>query len=1140
MNNPARRGAFFPSVLVSLAVLVLLAAPPVHADGTYQTLPFTQNWSNAGLITTADSWSGVPGIIGFRGDGLTAATDVDARTIVAADEPGVIDVNPDLTNPDTNTTGGIGEFAIANPVVAFQGSGTADAPYLLLHLNTTGQTNITLSFNARDIDGAADDAVQQVAVLYRVGAAGTYTSIPLGYVADATTGPSLATLVTPVSVVLPAACENQAQVQIRILTTNATGSDEWVGIDDISVTAGAGATTLTVGNATVTEGNAGTVTAAFTVSLSAPAGAGGVTFDIATADGTATTAGSDYVASSLTSQVIAAGSSTYTFNVTVNGDTTIEPNETFFVNVTNVTGAVLGDGQGLGTITTDDFPFVPIHDIQGPTGTSPLNTTVVSTRGIVTGLRSAGFYIQEPDATVDADPLTSEGIYVYTGGAPPAAAVIGASVLVTGTVAEYAPGYLSLTELTTPSVVQVSTGNPLPAPIALTTTFPSPAGAYDQLERLEGMRVSVASFTVSAPTDGNPSNNYTTGSSNGVFFGVVTGVNRPFREDGIAFPKNPPTGTTIPPLLRFDSNPELISVDSNAQTGTVSLDLSARTVVTGLVGPLDYSFDRYTILPDLATPPTVLPEFPATAVTAPIASEITVGSYNLQRFFDTANDPATDDPVLTAAQYDFRLTKASLGIRNSMRTPDVVGVIEVENLSTLQALATRINSDAVAASQPDPLYVAYLVEGNDIGGIDVGFLVKTAPVVGTTPRVEVLTVTQELDGTLFVNADASTETLNDRPPLMLRAIVHGANGGSYPVTVLVNHLRSLNDVDNDAPGSSGWATVGARVRAKRHAQAVDLATFLQNRQVAYPAENVVVVGDFNSFSVNDSLGHSVATIAGTPVVDATTAVPGDGVDLVNPDLVNLGPLGAAAERYSYVYDSAPQMIDHALVNAALVGSSLARRVEFARINADFPEIDRSTADRRLSDHDPLVVFVQTQELAPTIITATKSASSSIYPGGPLTYTIILRNNGATAQLDNPGNELIDVLPATLTLVSASATSGTAVATVATNTVTWNGAIPAGGTVTVTILAQVGNALAIGTTITNQATVSYDSDGNGTNETSVLSDDPGTGTGGDPTTVTVTLGADGVAVVPALDGVGLGLLTLLVALGGSLVLGRRLS
>ena len=71
----------------------------------------------------------------------------------------------------------------------------------------------------------------------------------------------------------------------------------------------------------------------------------------------ATVADNDYVAQSLTGQTIPEGLSNYAFSVLVNGDAADEPDETFFVNVTNVTGADVADGQGLGTITNDDVNF---------------------------------------------------------------------------------------------------------------------------------------------------------------------------------------------------------------------------------------------------------------------------------------------------------------------------------------------------------------------------------------------------------------------------------------------------------------------------------------------------------------------------------------------------------------------------------------------------------------------------------------------------------------------------------------------------------------------------------------------------------------------------------------------------------------
>jgi predicted extracellular nuclease len=112
---------------------------------------------------------------------------------------------------------------------------------------------------------------------------------------------------------------------------------------------------LSINDVNVTEGNSGTVTASFTVTLSSSFHSG-VTFDISTQDDTATTADNDYVAKTLLNQSIPNGSSTYLFEVTVNGDTTFEPNETFFVNVTNINGATASDETGVGTITNDDCP----------------------------------------------------------------------------------------------------------------------------------------------------------------------------------------------------------------------------------------------------------------------------------------------------------------------------------------------------------------------------------------------------------------------------------------------------------------------------------------------------------------------------------------------------------------------------------------------------------------------------------------------------------------------------------------------------------------------------------------------------------------------------------------------------------------
>ena len=238
MVRPHRRTV--PALIAAL-LLSLFTIIPTAANNVAQTLPFSQNWTNEGQITASDNWSGVLGIEGFLGQNITTSTDVDPQTLLgvsaAAND---LDVVANQTNTAI-TNGGVVEFhtsltGLSDATIAIQGSDAADAPYLLIYLDTTGRHSITVSYSLRDIDGTFADTAQRVAVQYRVGNTGDFTNLPSGYVADATTGPDLATLVTPVSVVLPAAANGQPEVQVRIMTTNVTGADEFVGVDDIEVT----------------------------------------------------------------------------------------------------------------------------------------------------------------------------------------------------------------------------------------------------------------------------------------------------------------------------------------------------------------------------------------------------------------------------------------------------------------------------------------------------------------------------------------------------------------------------------------------------------------------------------------------------------------------------------------------------------------------------------------------------------------------------------------------------------------------------------------------------------------------------------------------------------------------------------------
>ena len=141
------------------------------------------------------------------------------------------------------------------------------------------------------------------------------------------------------------------------------------------------------------------------------------------------------------------GSATQTFyDDGSHGDVTAGDNVfTYSATVTTLTSpgakvlpGTISDAQartGSVSISLTVNPAVAIHDIQGASHISLLAGQFISTEGVATALASYGFYMQTPDADVDADPATSEGIFVFTGAAP--AVNVGDLVRVLGTVSSH-------------------------------------------------------------------------------------------------------------------------------------------------------------------------------------------------------------------------------------------------------------------------------------------------------------------------------------------------------------------------------------------------------------------------------------------------------------------------------------------------------------------------------------------------------------------------------------------------------------------------------------------------------------------------------------------------------------------------------
>jgi Ca2+-binding RTX toxin-like protein len=207
-----------------------------------------------------------------------------------------------------------------------------------------------------------------------------------------------------ISIVVTGDAANELDETFNLNLTSAVGASvgDGVGVgyilnDDAAVS---------IADAVITEGNSGTKTLSFTVSLDKPA-AGPVSVSYGTEDGTAT-AGSDYLAKSGVVQ-FAAGEQSKTVTITINGDTLGELDETFLVKLLSVTGAKIGDGTAVGTITGDD--------VTPPTaGTDELFIT----RGSSVSLSKA--WLLANDSALNGQPVTFTGLGAVNNGTATAGA----------------------------------------------------------------------------------------------------------------------------------------------------------------------------------------------------------------------------------------------------------------------------------------------------------------------------------------------------------------------------------------------------------------------------------------------------------------------------------------------------------------------------------------------------------------------------------------------------------------------------------------------------------------------------------------------------------------------------------------------
>ena len=557
-----------------------------------------------------------------------------------------------------------------------------------------------------------------------------------------------------------------------------------------------------------------------------------------------------------------------------------------------------------------------IFEIQGSGTSSPFTGQTVETRdNIVTAVGNQGFFIQTPDFRADASSATSNGIYVFTGSAPTVA--VGDQVDVKGTIAEF----FNFTEYSGSLTITVDANNmPLPA------YFQIPAG-YSNFEPKEGMLVRMTNGRAAEGTD---QFNETM---------AVASSTRPARTPGV-------NGGNFPDI--FDIDPTGLGLPAVQIIGGATIQLAE--------GPLAFDFGDYSIW--ATTVQFTNPAYPRPA-RARNAGELVVAAQNMFRLFDDQDDPSLGEPVTATATYQARLATISAHIRNNLAAPDVLAVSEVENLSTLMDLADKLNFD-----DPTLGYVAYLEEGNDIGGIDVGFLVRDT--------VSVSSIAQLGPNDTWIDPQTNAPALlNDRPPLLLQGSYNG-NGAPFPIAVVAVHQRSLIDVETSA-----------RVREKRETQAENISQHLNDLQTANPGIRIVVTGDFNAFEFDDGYVDVMSIITSSA------------------DLTNQVLTVPAAERYSYVEEGVTQVLDHALTSAPL--DPWVRGLDFAHANADAP-----VAFGAASDHDGVVLFVMTDHDGDGYADDTDSC-----PAGDASPTVVLDgcDSGAPNILFDGGCTLADQINA---------------------------------------------------------------------------------------------------------------------------------
>lgn len=593
----------------------------------------------------------------------------------------------------------------------------------------------------------------------------------------------------------------------------------------------------------------------------------------------------------------------------------------------------------------DPAGVTAIHQVQGAGSASPLAGQTVKLKGVVTGLlkdkasKVVGFYLQQELGSEDADPNTSEGIYVYAkigqNNLPELKA--GEVLTIEGVVEEYPlpkAGDNTVkqteTQLTFTSLASLAKCDAQGVVKETVLKLPLQADSGKQLEALAGMVVTL------------PQPLYVVDSYDYARYGALTLSSQPRQwVPGQLFRPGTPENAALRAGNRLD---RILLDDGNTGQninawlpGPAGLS-AANTVrvgdkVEGVRAVVAYSNGQYRLQP--LAQPTVTALNKREDAPKRAAGTVRVASFNVLNFFNgdgTGLGFPTARGAKTLADFQRQKAKTVSAIRGL--DADIVGLLELENdgfdtLSAGQELVRALNEGQPVAKQYRMVQPGVARVGSDVMG--PGMLYRPA-VVDLQGAAEVVTI-----------GDAQ----RNRPALIQSFVVKGAGGNQF--TLAVNHLKSKgssckgtliegrDDVDNnDGQGNCNLTRVAA---------VNDLVKWYQARP--NKAGGMLVVGDMNAYAKED------------PIVAFEKA-----------GFVNQLTRFHKDQAYSYVYQGESGNLDHALADAKM--ADMIQTAGDWHINADEPtalEYDPAyksaeqqekyyAADAfRSSDHDPLYIDV---------------------------------------------------------------------------------------------------------------------------------------------------------------------------------------